>query len=733
MATQRDHSWRFFRAGGVDQVRLGTGQDLLALGQLDQKLWMALSCPTTGLALDARTLELMDRDRDGRLRAPDVVHAAEWLGAMLEDAEGLVAGSALLPVAQISERTEEGARLRRAARWLLDRLEKPEATELSTEDVLSAVTGFAASRFNGDGILPVASAGTPELERAVQALLDTVGSEPDRSGEPGISLALLERFFTEAEAHLTWQARGTADPTELLPLGADTEAGAALLASLREKIDDYFMRCRLAAFDPRATAALNRDEAEYGALASQLLSPSGQEVRAFPLARIEAGRPLPLVQGVNPAWAQPLAELTAKVVTPLLGARSTLPEADWLTLCRRFDAHAAWQAERPESKVSTLGLDRLRELTTGDTRAALQALIEQDAAQAEEAALLESLERLVRFRRDLFKLTRNFVNFEDFYSMGSGAVFLAGVLYLDARAFSLCVRVNSADGHATLATLSRTYLAYCECTRKDTHEKMLIACAVTAGDADSLMVGRNGIFYDRDGVDWSAQVVKLLDHPISISQAFFLPYKTVAKLIGEQVEKFASAREKQVQSQAAANISDVGAKADAAPALPAEAPAAKPPAATPAAPPFDIAKFAGIFAAIGLALAAVGSAVTALITGFIGLRWWQMPLALLGLMLLISGPSMLLAWLKLRQRSLGPILDANGWAVNARAKINLPFGAALTAQAKLPPNAERSLTDPFAPQRGPWRWLLVLLLLAGLVALGVYLGVPQRWLAGAAP
>ena len=62
-----------------------------------------------------------------------------------------------------------------------------------------------------------------------------------------------------------------------------------------------------------------------------------------------------------------------------------------------------------------------------------------------------------------------------------------------------------------------------------------------------------------------------------------------------------------------------------------------------------------------------------------------MPLAILAVLLLISGPSMILAWLKLRQRNLGPILDANGWAVNARAKINIPFGASLTGMAKLPP------------------------------------------------
>jgi hypothetical protein len=56
------HGWRFARIGGFDQVRLETGADLLALDQLDQKLWASLSCPTHGLELDLKTLELIDSD-----------------------------------------------------------------------------------------------------------------------------------------------------------------------------------------------------------------------------------------------------------------------------------------------------------------------------------------------------------------------------------------------------------------------------------------------------------------------------------------------------------------------------------------------------------------------------------------------------------------------------------------------------------------------------------------------
>ena len=75
----------------------------------------------------------------------------------------------------------------------------------------------------------------------------------------------------------------------------------------------------------------------------------------------------------------------------------------------------------------------------------------------------------------------------------------------------------------------------------------------------------------------------------------------------------------------------------------------------------------------------------------------------------------------MRKRNLGPILDANGWAVNARAKINVPFGGSLTHVAVLPPGSQRDLVDPFAEKKRPWglyATLVILLLLAISWALG---------------
>src|ERR1700691_796933 len=95
------HSWKFVRRSGLNQVSLETGADLLALDQLDQKLWVALSCPVRGLELDERTLALIDTDGDGRIRAPELIAAVNWAAARLVDPGDLLHGSEALPLKAI--------------------------------------------------------------------------------------------------------------------------------------------------------------------------------------------------------------------------------------------------------------------------------------------------------------------------------------------------------------------------------------------------------------------------------------------------------------------------------------------------------------------------------------------------------------------------------------------------------------------------------------------------------
>ena len=263
------------------------------------------------------------------------------------------------------------------------------------------------------------------------------------------------------------------------------------------------------------------------------------------------------------------------------------------------------------------------------------------------------------------------------------------------------LRVEDAGKHGVLAGRSMAYLAYCDCTRKGGADKFSVAAVFSDGDGDFLIVGRNGIFYDRAGNDWDATITKIVEQPISVRQAFWSPYKRIAKFIDDKINEFAASNDKAATENMQAGVTSAAAKATA--------------DGKPKEGGFDMGKYAGIFAAVGIALGALASAAVAVVSGFVSLPVWQMPLAIFGAMLLVSGPSMLLAAMKLRQRNLGPLLDANGWAVNARALINIPFGKSLTQIAKLPEGAKTGV-DPFAQEATPWRFYLV----AALVVVGGY-------------
>jgi hypothetical protein len=677
------HEWKFFRIGGFDQVRIETGADLLALEELDQKLWVALSCPVGGIEFDERTLALLDGDGDGHVRAPEIIAAVKWAASLLKNADLLVSSTGDLPLAAIDDSSEQGAHVLAAAHRLLESLGKSAASSIAVEDTADTQKLIAAMPLNGDGVIPPDAVADTVLRQVVEEIMDCCGSVAGRCGKPGINGEIVEQFFAQAEALLAWRKQADA---QVMFLAADTEAAAEAWRTVRAKVTDYFMRCRLAVYDARAAAPLSRSVEDYQLLAGKDLS-SGSEVLEFPLAAVAAEQPLPLREGLNPAWEAAMRQFEEKVLKPLLGNKRALSEGEWLGIEEKFSVFAQWQAQRPQHAAGKLGIERLQAMLDGGYRSRLLDMVEQDQALADEVDAINSVERLVRYCRDLYELVNNFVSFRNFYTGAGKAVFQAGTLYLDGRSCELCVPVTDVNKHALLANLSRVCLVYCECTRGQ--DRMNIAAAFTAGDADQLMVGRNGVFYDRKGQDWDAVIVRMLEHPISIRQAFWSPYKRAAKTISEQIQKFAAARSQAAQTKMVAEaVASVG---------------------KPAAPPFDVAKFAGIFAAIGLAVGALGTAVASVVTGLLNLAWWKLPLVLAGVVLAISGPSMLIAWFKLKQRNLGPILDANGWAVNARARINIPFGTSLTDVAKLPEGAASSLvglTDPFAEKRHLWPYFL---------------------------
>ncbi len=447
------HRWRFFRSGGFDQVRIDTVDDLRHLGELDQKLWAVLACPTNGLELDARTLQCIDSDGDGRIRVPELRAAVAWTLEALQTPELLFQPGDRLPLAALRADTPEGAARVSAARQVLARLGQPEADALTLADFADPARLFPPDQLNGDGVVTAALAQDDAVRSLIEQVLAVQGPVADRSGEPGVSAESLGAFLEAAQQVSDWHAQAEAQGSDLTAWGTATADALAAFDAVQAKVQDYFTRCRLAAFDGRAVDALNPADERYAELAPQALSDAHEAVANLPLAKVALGASLPLTEGLNPAWQARMAALQQQVVLPVLGARDALTQAEWDDLAARFVAYRAWLAARPATPAADVAVATLRELLQGPAPEALRALIEQDQTSDANAAGVEALERLVRYRRDLVALLRNFVNLSDFYAQQQPAIFQAGTLYIDQRSCNLCLRVADMGRHAALAAL----------------------------------------------------------------------------------------------------------------------------------------------------------------------------------------------------------------------------------------------------------------------------------------
>ena len=700
---KKSYDWRFAQVGGVTRVKIETGDDIAHLPELDQKLWTVLSCPVKGLEIDEKTLNFMDTDHDGKIRVNEVVETTKWLTSVLKTPDLLLKQEGRIALSDIDCGTDAGLKIYNSAKQILKNLGL-EKDEIALADTADSIAIFANTKLNGDGVVTAASTDDAQLQAVITACLQTVGGTPDRSGVDGVTAEQVEAFYAACEAYSAWQTAKCE-----LPYGDNTEAALAVYNALKDKIDDYFVRCQLAAFDADATALLDVSAERMGSISDKNLAGCMDEIATYPLARVNAQHTLSLSQGINPAWMAQLADFKRLVLDVDFPAIDALTAQEWNAVAAKFAPYLAWKAAKNGDIVESLGMATIDTLLQQNRKADLLALIEADKALTAEAESIQAVDKLLHLCRDFYRLLKNFVTFSDFYARNQQqkAIFQAGTLYIDQRSCDLCLKVNDMAKHNLMAAASGMFLIYCDCYSKTKNATMQIVAVMTNGEVNNLTVGKNAIFYDRAGLDWDATVTKIVDNPISIGQAFWSPYRRISVWIENLINKRAADKDSKMMADATEKLAAVPDTKPADGAAPAPAPA------------FDIAKFAGIFAALGMALGMIGTALVSVAKGFAALTWWQMPLVLIGLLLLISGPSMIMAALKLRKRNLAPLLNANGWAVNANVLVNILFGATLTKMAVLP---KLKLQDPFARKGIPlWRKILYIVLAMLVVAVAVYL------------
>lgn len=683
------YDWQYCSLGGAIRVKIASGEDIAHLGELDQKLWTVLSCPVDGLEFDRQTLDLIDTEHDGKIMVNEVVQAAQWLTSVIKDKDLILKGDSVLSLDQINTDNESGKKLYDSARQILKNLGL-DKQEISVEDALDTKAIFTGTKFNGDGIITSVTADNEAQARTIADCIATIGSESDRSGEAGITAELIEKFYNACAEYAQWKDKANA---EILPFGDNTAAAYEACNAVKDKISDFFTRCRLLSFDKTVAESVNVAVTDIDSIAS------------CPIAKPTENGILPF-GGINPAWKPAFDKFLSLTLDFTPENKEGINEKEWNAILVKFNAYASWIGSKAGCEVESLGIERVEEILKENRKDELLALVEKDKAVKAESDSIDDVKKLMLYYRDLYRLLKNFVLFSDFYSRAPGvrAVFELGQLYIDQRCCDLCIRVADMSKHADMAKLSGIFLIYFKCSSKKLGKSMDAVAVMTDGDINDLRPGKNGIFYDLQGNDYDAVITKVVDNPVSIKQAFWAPYRKAWEFCGRIINKSAADKDAKINSELQGQLQNVAA------AAPAAAPTDKKQI-------FDIAKFAGIFAALGMALGYISTAFTDIATVIASTPGDKLLLMTLGLLLVISGPSCFIAWTKLRKRNLGPVLNANGWAINSKVLVNVVFGGKVTSIAKYP---KLRLADPYKQKTAAWKiWLPIVIILLLIAAFAV--------------
>ena len=506
------YKWKWTKEGRMAQVRFVTGEDIARLAELDQKCWAALSMPTTGVRFDARMLELMDADGDGRIRTPEVIAAIDFLKAKNVNLDDLLTPS--------------------------------EADGKKLADVLARQADLAASA-------PSAA--------DKQALAD-------------------------------WEAKGKTP--EVAVFGEATAAGEAALAAVESVIDAFF--------------APPED---------------------MPLVTEAPDVTLPLRDHLNPKHLEAIMAFADACVKPVLGDGVTsIDRIGWKKVKAAFAPYRAWVAAKPVMNAGKLG-----------------DLVDE--------------ERVLRYKLHLLEFLENFVSMRRLYAADESATFQMGTLRIDGKEMSLCFHVASEAAHSALSGKSNCCVLYLKLTRPSEKAERSVCAVVTAGAVAQLYVGRNGVFFDRDGKDWDAVVTKVVENQVSLAEAFWAPWRKLGEGVASTVKKFLGAKQSAAQAtvDASAQSTEAGGAA-----------------------------MASSVAAIGIGIGMVTAAAASLMAVVSGMNAKEVAISIVALVLVVSLPSMILTWFKLRKRDLGAILNAGGWAVNRPMYFSMKRARAFTKCAPNP-------------------------------------------------
>ena len=702
----------FRNYGGIFQFHLSGPEDLERIDELDKARWAATSIPTVQFNCDPAFLAFLDTDKDGRIRLYDLRAARRWYWERVSVRSAMEVGSDTLQLGHLDGSHAETATARELAELILTEVGSEVRDRITLAQVRTFRTAYAQTMPNGDGVVTAAQVEDAEVKAAIERITGSTGGAPDASGEVGVGTAEVAAYVEAARAFVAWRARAEGEEAAaIFPLGDETAAAAALVDRLAAKMDQFFAQCALVALEEGAAARLQASPEQLAEL--DVNDPAAIEgwLGKASLARPEADGVLHLDGALNPHYAADLRKLAEDVGPRLLeveGPLTELKQGDWSAIKGAIGSYLSWMADRPAGIPEDADPAELTAFADGPMPGRLEALSAEDASVAEEVEQFDNLEKLILYQQGLLEFARNFVEMRYLFDPHTPALFQEGTLVIDGRKVNLCMKVVDKAGHKKIAAKSLIFLTYLDLERKDAagkvHKKQVVA-GITAGVRGGIDVGKRGVFYDREDLEWDAIVTDVEVNPISLWEAMIAPFVKLRDTIAARIKKAAEAQ----QASAEAGMNKAADDQVAA--------AKSPPPAAGAAPAQQQQGGGFQNALIGgsIAFAALASAGALVVQVFSGITLGELVAIVLGIVAVLMAISAFIAWLRLRKRDLSTYLEATGFALNGRMRLNRYLASTFTLKPGIPKGSKLEQGSPTGTLEKVIAGLVILVLIVAVV------------------
>lgn len=675
------YRYRFRRYGRSRQLEIATAADLLAAADLDPALWVATSMPTKGVCVDPAFLGYLDADETGRVTHGEIVEIIDWTLGVLRDHRQVESRSDHLQISSIDPDHPEGKALIETIRRMIESTTPGSDTadaSISIGEIATQKAELLKRPVSDSGIILPAAAQTGPVKdelgvrRCIELAIETTGGTRHPTGEVGLDAASLDRFVSLCERY-----RGAVCQQSEIEASDIDESFERYrrFHDIIDKLEEYFSLCAAEAFVHHAP---------------EITTATGATMPAdLPLAKPRADGVITFGEFLNPLYIEPLEDFRTQVLAGIgLKEATSLSAHEWVSVRGRFE-----RSRRVCEELDLIGADVVARLTSETDLESLVApeviaqvrdLIRVSREERITVDQVRKVERLALSQRYLLDLANNFVSFPDLYDRSARAWFEMGRLVIDNRTFGLAVHVEQRVKHVSMARNSHMHVLYVQLRRQGDAVVSEVAVPVTAGGRGNLAVGKRGIFIDRKGDELDAEIVEIIENPISIGEAIIAPIRKLTKTVTGKFESLTTAADQELQRYVGATVDQIG-----------HGGVSGSGSATGATTGAHAAAGGGGRPGVGTALlggsvavAAIGSALAYIINTLSSLSWLQILGGFGGAIGAVVIPAIAFAMLKLRRRDLSAVIEASGWAVNIRMKLSRRLQRVFTATPVYPARAK---------------------------------------------